>query len=214
VDAAWVGSCAGQTTICGLTCTNARGEFPHGMQRVCPRDDPRFVGPAMTPVPRGALRIRCLVRVGEHRFRPGVCVECVPRFGEGSCRCRSAARGRRSVNPSEYSFAGSNPAPATGTKRAADLRKRWPSPRTRYPLSVSEVAGIGHASRGPRSELTCGNADRSDLSVGVCVKYVPKFGPTPGRLGYEASRPAQTRGGGIQGDGSARRCRSSGRPPR
>ena len=34
VDAASATVCAGQNAICGLTCTNARSRFPHGMQRV------------------------------------------------------------------------------------------------------------------------------------------------------------------------------------
>jgi hypothetical protein len=34
VDTGWVSIRAGQAPISGLTCTNARREFPHGMQRV------------------------------------------------------------------------------------------------------------------------------------------------------------------------------------
>ena len=127
---------------------------------------PRGVGREASPTAFSASRVGRQGRpmgVGKRRLSATACAECGRKFRQATQSARSQAWDARTVNPSAYAYAGSNPAPATQQKRASDLR-------------VCRVADPPDAGAGYRHwrvsdmpswirprPLTCGNAAPSDV---------------------------------------------------
>jgi hypothetical protein len=116
------------------------------------------------------------------RVSSSVCGEFVAKLGGERYRCRSARWRRRFVNPTDDSYAGSNPAPATSVHRRADAavgspsggprdvkRGEWCRRRTRCWRSAgrrredepSFATGVVHANGG----VTAGMGDLSVKAV-------------------------------------------------
>ena len=83
-----------------------------------------------------------------------ICGESVAKFRRNGHRCRSATCGRRAVNPTDDSYAGSNPAPATSMHHRVDVAVGSPSGSPLEPAGLYVRAALAWA-RDVRRPVSC-----------------------------------------------------------